>query len=65
MIDEFRERVFAYLDATVLRWATTLDARHAVDVALDISGQDDPFEGANVELLSMIVMDWFSEQGRP
>ena len=42
-----------------------LDARHAVDVALDISGQDDPFEGANVELLSMIVMDWFSEQGRP
>lgn len=63
-MDEFRDRVFAYLNATAERWAT-LDARHSVDVALDLNGQDDPFEGANVDHLASIVNEWFCEQDRP
>lgn len=63
-MDEYRDRVFAWMDATLLRWAT-LDARHSLDVALDISGEDDPFEGANVDHLRMIINEWFCEQGRP
>jgi hypothetical protein len=64
MNDEFHDRVFDFLDATSARWVT-LDARHAEDVALDISGPDDPFEGANIEHLSLIVGEWFALQGRP
>jgi hypothetical protein len=62
-MDRFRDRVFAYLDATNSRWAT-LNACHAVDVALDISGQDDPFEGADINHLISVVNEWFCEQGR-
>ena len=62
-MDEFRDRVFAYLDATIIRWAT-FDSRHSVDIALDLSGQDDPFEGANVDHLASIVGEWLSIQGR-
>ncbi len=59
MEDQFRDRVFSFLDATTERWA---NVRHSLDIALDISGEDDPFEGANVDHLSSIVGEWLSER---
>jgi hypothetical protein len=57
MDDDFRDRVFGYLDATLERWLT-LKPHNSLDIALDISGPDDPFEGANIEHLSLIVGEW-------
>lgn len=57
MIDEFRDNVFAYLDATIERWCT-LKPHNSLDIALDISGPDDAFEGANIDHLHSIVSEW-------
>jgi hypothetical protein len=62
MQDTFRDRVFDFLNATSERWATmTVD--HSLGVALDLSGEGDPFEGANIDHLHMVVAEWFLEQG--
>lgn len=57
--DEFRDRVFAYLDATAARWKA-LDA--AFDIAFDISEPGEPFDGSNIELLAIFVGDWMEKQ---
>ena len=64
-MDRLRDRVFAYLDATASRWAT-FSSDDSFGVALDLSDQDGPFEGANIDHLNSIVNEWFYlKEGKP
>jgi hypothetical protein len=48
-MDEFRDRVFSYLNATLERWAT-LKPHNATDIALDICGPDDAVDLQTIPL---------------